>query len=80
MISLSDLESGLRKLGVLQGMSPTQAALATKRFDTNGNSTVSLAEFLAFAGRPYPVNDRPLEAQLRRVLLKAESVSLGCVA
>lgn len=55
-------------------MSAKQAALATKRFDTNGDATVSLAEFLAFAGEPYSANDRPLEAKLRRVLLKAESV------
>lgn len=73
-ISLSDLEDGLRKLGVFEGMSAQQAALATKRFDTTGDATVSLVEFLAFAGKPYTANDGPLEAKLRRVLLKAESV------
>lgn len=73
-IPLSDLEDGLRNIGVLEGMSDQQAKLATKRFDTQGNGDVSLSEFLAFAGRPYEANDRPLEVKLRRVLLKAESV------
>lgn len=73
-ISVADLEEGLRQLGVLDGMSREQARLATRRFDCNGDGTVSLPEFLAFAGRPYTANDRPLEAKLRRVLLKAESV------
>lgn len=73
-ISTADLEEGLRQLGVLDGMSREQARLATRRFDCNGDGTVSLPEFLAFTGRPYTANDRPLEAKLRRVLLKAESV------
>lgn len=73
-ISTAGLEEGLRQLGVLDGMSREQAGLATRRFDCNGDGTVSLPEFLAFAGRPYTANDRPLEAKLRRVLLKAESV------
>lgn len=55
-------------------MSKEQASLATRRFDQTGNGTVSLCDFLAFAGRPYAANDRPLEAKLRRVLLKAEAV------
>lgn len=55
-------------------MSREQASLATRRFDQNGDGTVSLPEFLAFVGKPYAANDRPLETKLRRVLLKAESV------
>lgn len=55
-------------------MSRQQASLATKRFDQSGDGSVSLPEFLAFVGKPYAVNDRPLEAKLRRVLVKAESV------
>lgn len=55
-------------------MSKEQASLATRRFDQNGDGVVSLSDFLAFAGKPYSANDRPLEAKLRRVLLKAESV------
>ncbi|CAN0395544.1 unnamed protein product, partial [Hapterophycus canaliculatus] len=43
-------------------------------FDQNGDGTVSLPDFLAFAGRPYTAHDRPLEAKLRRVLIKAESM------
>lgn len=58
-------------------MSKEQASLATRRFDQNGDGTVSLCDFLAFAGRPYAANDRPLEAKLRRVLLKAEAVREG---
>lgn len=58
-------------------MSKEQVSLATKRFDQNGDGTVSLCDFLAFAGRPYAANDRPLEAKLRRVLLKAEAVREG---
>lgn len=77
-ISTSDLEEGLRQLKVFEGMSKEQASLATRRFDQNGDGTVSLRDFLAFAGRPYAANDRPLEAKLRRVLLKAEAVSDGC--
>lgn len=73
-ISVADLEEGLRQLNVFDGMSKEQARLATRRFDHNGDGTVSLPEFLAFVGRPYAANDRPLEAKLRRVLLKAESV------
>lgn len=73
-ISVADLEEGLRQLKVFDGMSKEQARLATRRFDHNGDGTVSLPEFLAFVGRPYAANDRPLEAKLRRVLLKAESV------
>lgn len=73
-ISTSDLEEGLRQLNVFDGMSREQAFLATKRFDQNGDGTISLPEFLAFVGKPYAANDRPLEAKLRRVLLKAESV------
>lgn len=73
-ISTVELEEGLRQLNVFDGMSKEQASLATRRFDQNGDGTVSLSEFLAFAGKPYAANDRPLEAKLRRVLLKAESV------
>lgn len=73
-ISVADLEEGLRQLNVFDGMSKEQARLATRRFDHDGDGTVSLPEFLAFVGKPYAVNDRPLEAKLRRVLLKAESV------
>lgn len=58
-------------------MSKEQASLATRRFDQNGDGTVSLCDFLAFAGKPYTANDRPLEAKLRRVLLKAEAVRGG---
>lgn len=73
-ISVADLEEGLRQLNVFDGMSKEQARLATRRFDHSGDDTVSLPEFLAFVGRPYAANDRPLETKLRRVLLKAESV------
>lgn len=73
-ISTADLEEGLRQLKVFEGMSKEQASLATRRFDRSGDGTVSLCDFLAFAGRPYAANDRPLEAKLRRVLLKAEAV------
>eukprot|EP00903_Cladosiphon_okamuranus_P007182 g6974.t1 len=73
-ISIADLEEGLRQLKVFEGMSKEQASLATRRFDQNGDGTVSLCDFLAFAGRPYAANDRPLEAKLRRVLLKAEAM------
>lgn len=81
-ISTADLEEGLRQLKVFDGMSKEQAFLATRRFDQNGDGTVSLCDFLAFAGRPYAANDRPLEAKLRRVLLKAEAVRerLGALA
>lgn len=58
-------------------MSRERARLATGRFDQSGDGTISLPEFLAFAGRPYAVNDGPLEAKLRRVLLKAESVRMA---
>lgn len=71
---MTDLEEGLRQLNVFNGMSREQASLAVGRFDQDGKGIVSLPEFLAFAGKPYPANDRPLEAKLRRVLLKAESV------
>lgn len=77
-VSTADLEEGLRQLKVFDGMSKEQASLATRRFDQNGDGTVSLCDFLAFAGRPYAANDRPLEAKLRRVLLKAEAVREGC--
>lgn len=76
-ISTAELEEGLRQLNVFDGMSKEQASLATRRFDQNGDGKVSLSDFLAFAGRPYAANDRPLEAKLRRVLLKAESVRGG---
>lgn len=76
-VSTAELEEGLRQLNVFDGMSKEQASLATRRFDQNGDGTVSLSDFLAFAGRPYAANDRPLEAKLRRVLLKAESVRGG---
>ncbi|CAM9603690.1 unnamed protein product [Ectocarpus sp. 12 AP-2014] len=76
-ISTADLEEGLRQLKVFDGMSKEQASLATRRFDQNGDGVVSLADFLAFAGKPYSANDRPLEAKLRRVLLKAESMGVS---
>lgn len=76
-ISTVDLEEGLRQLKVFDGMSKEQASLATRRFDQNGDGVVGLSDFLAFAGKAYSANDRPLEAKLRRVLLKAESVRRG---
>ncbi|CAN0507401.1 unnamed protein product, partial [Ectocarpus sp. 8 AP-2014] len=76
-ISTADLEEGLRQLKVFDGMSKEQASLATRRFDQNGDGVISLSDFLAFAGKPYSANDRPLEAKLRRVLLKAESMGVS---
>ncbi|CAM9427412.1 unnamed protein product [Discosporangium mesarthrocarpum] len=74
-IPLTDLDEGLRGLGVFEGIPPSQVSLTTRRMDRNGDGTVSLREFLAFAAsRPYSVNDSPLEAKLRRVVQKAEAM------
>ncbi|CAM9334375.1 unnamed protein product, partial [Phaeothamnion confervicola] len=73
-IAITELEKGLRDLGLLEGIGPQQLAVMMKRFDRDGDGEVSLREFLAFAGRPYEKSDTGVERKLRRLVAKAEQM------
>ncbi|KAG5181621.1 hypothetical protein JKP88DRAFT_349186 [Tribonema minus] len=70
-ITPSELEEGLRALGVFSAVPPKEVTHLLQRFDSGGNGKISLAEFMAFLGREYSPT-AVAEAKLKKILLKAE--------